>query len=71
MTENNYTNPSYQNLGKQTLSSILDAFKRNIFLDLNAVKVGTITAYNAALQEVTVQIAFQRVTSVAPDGTQT
>lgn len=66
-----YTNPTYQNPGKQSLQTLLDALKLDISKNINCVKVGTVVSFNAMLQEVTVQIAFQQVTSTAPDGTQT
>lgn len=50
---------------------LLDAQRRDIMKNLNAVKVGTVKSFDAAKQEVTVQIAQQQVTSIAPDGTKT
>jgi phage baseplate assembly protein gpV len=66
-----FQNPSYQNPAKQTLDSLLDAFRYDLLKNLNCVKIGTIKSYNATLQEVTVQIAFTQVTSISPGGVKT
>ena len=43
------------------LRSLLDAFKQEVFFDLNCHAVGTITAFNATLQTASVQISIPRV----------
>lgn len=66
-----FNNPTYQQPGIPRLSALLDAVKRELSLDMNCVKIGTVVSYNATLQEVEVQVAFQRVVSTDPNGVQT
>lgn len=64
-------NPTYLNPGPQNLETLLLALKTDIMKNINCAKVGIIQSFNATLQEVVVQIAFQQVTSTNPDGTRT
>lgn len=66
-----FTNPSYQRAAKNTLETLLFELTQEILKQLNCVKVGIIQSFNAGTQEATVQVAFQQVTSIAPDGTKT
>lgn len=69
-------NPGIRKQVPATERGLLDSFKTEVFKELNAVKVGVITAYNAGVAgqsapTVSVQIAFLQVTSAKPDGTYT
>lgn len=58
-----------------SLNDLLDILKREIFKDLNAVRVGIIQSFDAGGENdtanVTVKIAQQQVTSIKLDGTRT
>ena len=64
-------NPTYLAPAQLTLSKLLESFRHDLMKNLNAVKIGIIQSFNPILQEAVVAIAFQRVTSIAPDGTET
>ncbi len=68
---NSFVNPTYQDPSEQSLYTLMQSLKREILKDCNCAKVGVIQSFDAAKQEVTVQVAFTQVTSIAPDGTQT
>ncbi len=64
-------NPTIQKPAPPGLTDLLDALKREIMKEINCAKIGTIKAFDAGNQTVTVQIAMQQVTSIAPDGVKT
>lgn len=66
-----YINPTLQRTNPPTLQNLLDALAREISKDINCARVGVIQSFSAADQTVTVKIAQQQVTSIAPDGTRT
>ena len=67
--------PTARKPANPSLNDLLDALKREIFKDLNAVKVGEIQSFEAGgagvTASVTVKIAQQQVTAIKPDGTKT
>ncbi len=63
--------PTLQTVTPPSLTMLLDAHRRDITKNLNAVKVGVVEFFDAEKQEATIKIAQQQVTSIAPDGTKT
>jgi len=47
------------------LTVLLDTLKHEIMLHLNCVKMGIIQSFDPVLQEATVLIAYQQVTSIS------
>ncbi len=64
-------NPTPLNASPPSLMNLLDALRAQIGKEINCAKVGVIKSFDATLQEVSVQVAFQQVTSIQPDGTRT
>ena len=61
-----YCSRATAGVGEAAVETLLKALKFDIMKNINCVKVGVVQSYNATLQEVTVQIAFQQVTSISP-----
>ncbi len=63
--------PTFKSPSPPSLVNLLDALRDQLKKEINCAKVGVIQSFDAALQEVTVKVAQQQVTSIKPDGTRT
>ncbi len=63
--------PTFRSPSPPNLMNLLDALRDQLKKEINCAKVGVIQSFDADLQEVTVKVAQQQVTSLKPDGTRT
>lgn len=66
-----YQNPGYKQPASNNLVTLLNALKYDIMKNINCAKVGVVQDFNEVLQEATIQIAFEQVTSISPTGVRT
>ncbi|WP_299074729.1 Gp138 family membrane-puncturing spike protein [uncultured Paraglaciecola sp.] len=66
-----YNIPTLRAPAEPDMMSLLDELRKQLKKEINVAKIGTIESYDAAKQEVSVQITHKVVTSIKPDGART